>query len=241
MVKHAMLYKEHVPDGEAIVFSIDVRTAGKDYEEFYNRAKEQGKILYIRGKPARILKEGNEIIIWSIDTLTGRQIRLKCDMAVLSMAIVPSTGAFDLARLLRIQTNSHGFFTEAHPKLRPVETNTSGILLAGCAQAPRDIPDVVAQASGAAAKALDLLSSDKLQHLPIIAAVNEDLCSGCRICMSICPYDAREIDEEKNIVTVKEVLCEGCGACISACPSGASQQKNFTDEQINNMIKIILE
>ena len=241
MVKHALLYKEHVPDGEAIIFSIDVRTAGKDYEEFYNRAKEEGKILYIRGKPARILKEGDELVVWSIDTLTGRQIRLKCDMAVLAMAIVPSTGAFDLAKLLRIQTNSHGFFTEAHPKLRPVETNTGGILLAGCAQAPKDIPDVVAQASGAAAKALDLLSSDKLHHLPIIATVNEDLCSGCRICISICPYEAREIDEEKNIATVNEILCEGCGACISACPSGASQQKNFTDGQINNMIKTILD
>ncbi len=241
MVKHAFLYKEHVPDGEAIVFSIDTRTSGKDYEEFFTRAKEEGNILYIRGKPARIIKQGNELVIWCINTLTGKQLRVKCDMVVLSMAIVPSSGALQLAKELRIQTNSFGFFSEAHPKLRPVESLVPGFYLAGTAQSPKDIPDTVSQASGAAAKVLTLLSSDEISHSPIIATVNEELCSGCGICVETCPYDAREMDEERQIATVKEILCEGCGACISACPSGASQQRNLTDDQINNMIKVILQ
>ncbi len=236
MVKHAKLYKDDVPDGEAVVFSIDVRTAGKDYEEFYSRAKEEEKLLYIRGKPARVIKEGDDLVVWSIDTLTGRQIHFKCDMVVLAMAVVPSDGVVDLSKKLRIQTNSHGFLSEAHPKLRPVETNTAGIFLAGCAQAPRDIPDTVAQASGAASKALELLSSDKIYHTPEIAVVDEDLCSGCRICVSTCPYEARELDEDEGIAKVNDILCEGCGACISACPSSAAQLKNLTDKQINNMI-----
>ncbi|MCK4694455.1 MAG: CoB--CoM heterodisulfide reductase iron-sulfur subunit A family protein, partial [Candidatus Cloacimonetes bacterium] len=166
---------------------------------------------------------------------------VKCDMVVLSMAIVPSSGALQLAKKLRIQTNSFGFFTEAHPKLRPVESLVPGFYLAGTAQSPKDIPDTVSQASGAAAKVLTLLSNDEISHSPIIATVNEELCSGCGICVETCPYDAREMDEERQIVTVNEILCEGCGACISACPSGASQQRNLTDNQINNMIKVILQ
>ena len=240
MVKHALLYKEHVPDGEAIVFSIDIRTGGKDYEEFLTRAKEEGNILYIRGKPARIIKQRNDLVVWCINTLTGKQLRVKCDMVVLSMSMIPSSGALDLARALRIHTNIHGFFSEAHPKLRPVESLVPGFYLAGTAQGPKDIPDTVSQASGAAAKVMTLFSSDEISHSPIIASVNEDLCSGCGICVATCPYDAREMDERKKIVSVNDILCEGCGACISACLSGASQQINLTDTQIDNMIRVLL-
>ncbi|NQV19283.1 MAG: CoB--CoM heterodisulfide reductase iron-sulfur subunit A family protein [Armatimonadetes bacterium] len=240
MVKHALLYKEHVPDGEAIVFSIDIRTSGKDYEEFLTRAKEDGNILYIRGKPARIIKQGDDLVVWCINTLTGKQLRVECDMVVLSMSMVPSSGALDLARKLRIHTNDFGFFTEAHPKLRPVESLVPGFYLAGTAQGPKDIPDTVSQASGAAAKVMTLFSGDEISHSPIIASVNEDLCSGCSICIATCPYDARKMDERKRIVSVNDILCEGCGACISACPSGASQQKNLTDNQIDNMIRVLL-
>ena len=241
MVKHAMLYKEHVPDGEAIVFSIDVRTAGKDYEEFFTRAKEEGNILYIRGKPARIIKEGDGLVIWSINTLTGRQLRVKCDMVVLSMAIVPSNNAIELAKQLRIQTNAHGFFTEGHPKLRPVESLVPGFFLAGCSQSPKDIPETVAQASAAASKVLEMFSHKELSIEPLIASVNDDLCSACRLCISICPYGAREFDESKNIVTVKESICTGCGCCVAACPTGASQQKNMSDQQISRMVEVIFD
>ncbi|MCK4446444.1 MAG: CoB--CoM heterodisulfide reductase iron-sulfur subunit A family protein, partial [Candidatus Marinimicrobia bacterium] len=241
MVKHAMLYKEHVPDGEAIVFSIDVRTAGKDYEEFFTRAKEEGNILYIRGKPARIIKEGDGLVIWSINTLTGRQLRVKCDMVVLSMAIVPSNNAIELAKQLRIQTNAHGFFTEGHPKLRPVESLVPGFFLAGCSQSPKDIPETVAQASAAASKVLEMFSHKELSIEPLIASVNDDLCSACRLCISICPYGAREFDESKNIVTVKESICTGCGCCVAACPTGASQQKNMSDQQMSRMVEVIFD
>ncbi|MGB3480415.1 MAG: CoB--CoM heterodisulfide reductase iron-sulfur subunit A family protein [bacterium] len=239
--KHALLYKEHVPDGEAIVFNIDVRTAGKDYEEFFTRAKVEGKVLYIRGKPSRIIKERDGLVIWSIDTLTGRQLRVKCDLAVLSMAIIPSIGMRELAQKLRIQTDIHGFFTEAHPKLRPVESLVSGFFLAGCAQSPKDIPDTVAQASGAASKVLEMFSKKELSVEPMIASVDEDLCSVCKLCIVTCPYEAREFDEEKNIVRVNEALCQGCGCCVVACPSSASQQKNLGDQQILKMVEVIVE
>ena len=124
--------------------------------------------------------------------------------------------------------------------MRPVESLQAGFYLAGASQGPKDIPDSVSQASGAAAKALALLSSDKIYHSPIIATVDKDLCSGCKICIGTCPYGAREFDEIEKIASVNDVLCEGCGACISACPSGASQQKNLTDKQIYNMINVIL-
>ncbi|MBL7149169.1 MAG: CoB--CoM heterodisulfide reductase iron-sulfur subunit A family protein [Candidatus Cloacimonetes bacterium] len=239
--KHAMLYKHRVPDGQPYIFYIDIRSGGKGYEEFVQRAQEEENVIYLRGRPAKVYQEGDKLVVWGVDTLSGQQISIKADMVVLAQAIVPRIDVEDLFKKLKIQTDENGFLSEAHPKLRPIETNTSGIFLAGCAQSPRDIPDTVAQASGSAAKALTLLSIDKIHHLPIVATVNEDLCSGCGICIPTCPYGAREIDEEEQIAKVNEVLCEGCGSCISACPSSASQQKNFKDEQINNMISAILD
>ena len=141
-----------------MIFSIDVRTSSKDYEEFFTRAKEEGNVIYVRGKPSRIIKDGDELIVWAINTLSGRQIRVRCDMVVLSMAIIPSAEALEIAKKLRIPTNTHGFFNEVHPKLRPVESLVRGFYLAGCSQSPKDIPETVAQASGAAAKVLSLFA-----------------------------------------------------------------------------------
>lgn len=238
--KHALLYKERVPDGEAIIFSIDNRTAGKGYEEFFMRAKEEEHVLHVRGKPARVLKEGNDLVVWSTDTVTGRPLKVRCDMVVLSMAVVPSAGASELARNLRIQTNIHGFFNEAHPKLRPVESLVPGFFLAGCAQAPKDIPESVAQASAAASKVLEMFSRKEITAEPMVVVIDEEMCSGCKLCVVTCPYEAREIDEEKNIVRINEALCMGCGCCVAACPSGASQQKNLIEEQISRMVEVIL-
>jgi len=238
--KHALLYKERVPDGEAVVFSIDIRTAGKDYEEFFMRAKEGENVLYIRGKPSRVIKEGKDLVVWSTDTLTGRSLKVKCDMVVLSMAVVPSTEASELAKKLRIQTNIHGFFNEAHPKLRPVESLVPGFFLAGCAQTPKDIPESVAQASAAASKALEMFSKKELTAEPMVVVIDEEMCSGCKLCVVTCPYEAREIDEEKNVVKINEALCMGCGCCVAACPSGASQQKNLVEKQISRMVEVIL-
>jgi heterodisulfide reductase subunit A len=238
--KHALLYKERVPDGEAIVFSIDIRTAGKDYEEFFIRTKEDENVLYVRGKPSRVMKEGDELVVWTTDTLTGRSLKVKCDMVVLSMAVVPSIETFELAKKLRIQTNIHGFFNEAHPKLRPVESLVPGFFLAGCAQTPKDIPETVAQASAAAAKVLEMFSKKEISAEPMVVAIDEDMCSGCKLCVITCPYEAREFDEEKNIVKINEALCMGCGCCVAACPSGASQQKNLVEKQLLKMVEAIL-
>jgi heterodisulfide reductase subunit A len=236
--KHAMLYKHKVPDGEAIVFFIDTRAGGKNYEEFMTRAQEEDEVLYIRGKVSRVLKNNNngKLTILGADTLLGKQIEVDCDMVVLSMAIVPSPGIKELGRKLKIQTDSHGFLSEAHPKLRPVETLTAGFYLAGCAQAPKDIPDVVAQASGAASKVFTLFSQEELSHEPIVAYIDEEVCSGCGRCIEACAYDAIELDPKRKVARVNEVVCEGCGACACACPNGACQLRNLTSTQIFNII-----
>ncbi len=240
--KHAMLYKHQVPDGEAIVFYIDIRSDGKSYEEFVQRAQEKDKVIYIRGKVSKVFKDGDELVVWGADTLTGKQVEVKCDMVVLSMAVTASKGIEDLIRKLKIQADAYGFLTEAHPKLRPVETLTAGFFLAGAAQAPKDVPDTVAQASGAASKVLEMFSHKELSHIPIVAKVDKDLCSGCGICIDLCPYTARELvtEDGNRIAKVNEVLCEGCGSCIAACPSGASQQRNLADTQILKMVESAL-
>jgi heterodisulfide reductase subunit A len=239
MAKHALLYKENVPDGEALIFTIDVRTSSKDYEEFYSRTKEEGNVIYIRGKPSRIIKEGDKLVVWAVNTLTGRQVRVDCDLVVLSMAIVPSADAAEIARRFRIPTNAHGFFTEVHPKLRPVESLVRGFYLAGCSQSAKDIPESVAQASAAASKVLEMFSNKELLTEPLVAVVNEDLCVACKTCIDACPYEAREFDEEKEVVTVNEALCQGCGSCVVACAAGATQQKNLADSQLSRMVEVI--
>jgi heterodisulfide reductase subunit A len=240
--KHALLYKHAVHDGQAYVFYIDIRSGGKGYEEFVQKAIEVEKILYLRGKVSRIFKDSvdnGKLIVWGVDTLTGKKIEIAADMVVLAMAAVPNHGVKELAKKLKISTDPHGFINEAHPKLRPVETLTAGIFLTGCAQAPKDIPETVAQASGAAARAITILSKPELDIDPLIAAVDEEICTGCGICVEVCAYDARKLHDRKKIAEVNEALCAGCGACISACPSNASIHKNNTKEQILRMIEEI--
>ncbi|MEO0083394.1 MAG: FAD-dependent oxidoreductase [candidate division WOR-3 bacterium] len=241
--KQAILYKHRVHDGEAIIFYIDVRTGGKGFEEFYKRATDEG-ILYIRGKVSKIFEKGDKVIVWGADTISGKKVEVEADLVVLATAMVPAASK-EFAQLLKITQDEYGWFTEAHPKLRPVETLAGGFFLAGACQGPKDIPEAVAQSSGAASKVIALFSSETLEHTPIIAGVNEDLCSGCAVCIDVCPYQARELqvleDGKKKTVKVIEVLCEGCGACSSACPVGAAQQKNFQDKQIQDMVKSALE
>lgn len=243
MSKHAMLYKHKVPDGEAIVFYIDIRAGGKGYEEFVARAQEEDKVLYIRGKVSRIFENGNgKLVVWGADTLLGKRIEIECDMVVLSMAMVPSDGIRSLIPKLKIASDEFGFVSEAHPKLRPVESVSAGFFLAGAAQAPRDIPDTVAHASGAASKVTDLFAEPELKHEPIVACVDETLCSGCGVCVSLCPYQARELEiiDGRSVAVVNEILCEGCGICVSGCPSAACQQRNFTDSQLLKMVEAAL-
>ena len=238
--KHALLYKHRVHDGQPYVFYIDVRTGGKSYEEFYHRVSEEEGVVYIRGKVSRVFQDDDRLIVWGVDTLTGKKVEIAADLVVLATGMIPSAGSRELFSTLKLAADENGFLSEAHPKLRPVESIQAGFYLAGAAQGPRDIPETVAQASGAASKVIALFSQEKLYHEPIVACVDEDLCSGCKVCISACPYDAREFDEKEGIVRVNELLCEGCGACVVSCPSGATQQKNLTDEQIREMVKASL-
>ena len=239
--KHAMLYKHKVHDGQPYIFYIDIRSGGKNYEEFVQRATEEDDVIYLRGKVSRVFQDNGVIKVWGVDTLTGKNIEIDADMVVLAMAMRPAVGVQDVLKILKIATDKDGFLAEAHPKLRPLESVTAGMYLAGASQAPKDIPEAVAQASGAASKVLALFSADELMHEPIVATVDEDVCSACKLCIPLCPYNARIYDVEKDIVIVNEILCEGCGSCVAACPSSASQQRNFTDDQIFAMVDTILE
>lgn len=236
--KHAMLYKHHVPDGQAYIFYIDIRSGGKDYEEFVQRAVENDGVVYLRGKVSKIFEDKGKIKVWGVDTLIGKDIEIDADMVVLATAMRPSKGAEDLAKKLKIAVDKDGFLSEAHPKLRPVESVTAGLFLAGAAQAPKDIPEAVAQASGAAAKAVTILSQEKLFHAPTVAKVNLNLCTGCGMCVYVCPYDALALKDGK--AEVNEVLCEGCGTCSATCLRAAVQVKNLTPLQVHEMIKASL-
>jgi len=236
--KHAMLYKHHVHDGQAYIFYIDIRSGGKGYEEFVQRAVEEDGVVYLRGKVSKIFEEKGKIMVWGVDTLTGKPIEIAADMVVLAQAMRPSAGAQDLAKKLKLALDKDGFLAEAHPKLRPVESVTAGMFLAGAAQAPKDIPEAVAQASGAAAKAIAILSQDRLFHSPTVAKVINNLCTGCGMCVAVCPYDALALKEGKAVVN--EVLCEGCGTCTATCLRSAIQVKNITQHQVAEMINACL-
>jgi len=239
--KMATLYKRMVPEGQAYVFYMDIRSDIKGGEEFVQKAMEEDRILYLRGKVSKIFRNNEKLEVWGTDTLTGDNVSVQADLVVLATGMIPSKGAKNLLRKLNIISDEYGFITEAHPKLRPVETLTLGIYPAGTAQAPRDIPDTISQASGAASKVLSLFSRKELLHEPVIAQVNADVCAGCGTCVAICAYKAIELDPKKRVALVNEAICEGCGACAASCPSGAMQHKNFSKRQFLEMISVATE
>ena len=240
--KHAMLLKDHYPDMEAYVFYIDVRTPGKNFEEFQRRAVEEYGVHYIKGMVGKIFPNGENLQVNAIDASTGETVQIDADIVVLAAATKAKDDATTIKRILGISTDTNNFFTEAHPKLRPVETHSAGIFLAGACQGPKDIPETVAQASAAAAKVIGVLSKDKLVNNPCVSEVDESICSGCLACTKICPYDAIssntiEVKENGQISTkivakVNEALCQGCGGCTVACRPGAIDLKGFTNKQI---------
>ncbi len=232
--KHAMLYKHHVPDGRATVFYIDIRSAGKGYEEFVQRATESSQVLYLRGKVSKLYEENGGIRVLGTDTLSGRNIVIDADMVVLAVAIRPSEGTREVAGKLKAALDKDGFLAEAHSKLKPVESLTSGVFLAGAAQSPKDIPETVTQASAAAAKAVGLLSRDRLSHSPAVARVNALQCTGCAMCVPTCPYGSLSLVDGK--VAVNEVLCQGCGTCSATCLRAAIEVRNVSATQIHEMI-----
>ena len=240
--KQAILLKEKLPDAKSYVFYIDVRTAGKGYEEFQRRAAEEYDVAYLRGQVGKIFPEGDHLVVHGVDSLSGKIVDIKADMVVLAAASIARVDAPELGRKIGINTDSYSFFNEAHPKLKPVETHTAGIFIAGACQAPKDIPDTVAQASAAAVKAVGLLSKEMLQGEACTAEVDEAECSGCLHCVAVCPYTAiveKEIEErygdgtlKRTVAEVNPALCQGCGSCSAICRSGSVNLKGFSNEQI---------
>jgi heterodisulfide reductase subunit A len=240
VAKQATMYKQQVPHGQAYVFYIDIRSQGKGYEEFVQRAMEDYGVLYLRGKVSKVFAEDSKVVVWGVDTLTGTPLEVAADLVVLATATVPNAGAKDLGQCLRISVDEHGFFSEAHPKLRPVESLTAGIFLAGAGQFPKDIPETIAQASGAAAKVLQLFSQREMVQEPTIAYVNEEVCSGCGVCVAACPYEARAMHPWRPIAVVNQALCQGCSACVVVCPNKACSVHNFDTAQVLAMMDALL-
>jgi len=236
--KQAKLLKQRIPGSQPYIFFMDIRTDSKGYEQFLQQTIEEEGLIYLRGRVARVFQEGDKVKVWGEDTLTNRKVELGADMVVLATAVVPSQGAKDLAAKLRATADKHGFLTEAHIKLYPVESPTKGIFLAGCGQGPKDITDTVAQASATASKIQALFSQDVLLQDPLVAFVDPEICSGCGICVHVCPYEAREIEEYRRISMVNEALCQGCGACIAACPNNACELRNSRAMQVFGMIDV---
>jgi heterodisulfide reductase subunit A len=254
--KHAMLYKHKVHDGTPYVFYMDIRAAGKNYDEFTRRAIEQDRTQYIRGRVSRIYEKDGKLIVVGADTLLGAQkVEIEADMVVLATASVANPGSEELAQTLHVSYDRYKFFAEAHPKLKPVETNTAGIFLAGACQAPKDIPESVAAASGAAAKVLGLFSNSELTRDPLVAVVNRiappqfSTCIGCFLCQPVCPYNAIEREEFKTrdgklikaVAKINPGLCQGCGTCVALCRSKSIDLYGYSNKQMYTEVSALLD
>jgi heterodisulfide reductase subunit A len=235
-MKFAHLVKDRT-DAEVYNFYIDIRAFGKGYEEFYLRVIDEGTNV-IRGKVTEVVPalgdngDGEHLVVRAEDTLIGRFREIPVDMVVLMTALEPQPDAGEVGRIFSLNRSPDGFFMERHPKLDPVGTTTDGVYLAGCAQGPKDIPDTVAQAQAAAANILASIAKGEVIIEPVRATVQEQLCGGCKTCLSLCPYNAITFDEENNNAVVNQALCKGCGTCVAACPASAITGAGFTDDQI---------
>ena len=241
--KHAMLTRDKYPDTDVYVFYIDVRTPGKNFDEFYRRAVEEYGVHYIKGMVGKVSPQGDKLMVQASDLLANKQLYIEADLVVLAAAIEPDKSARSIATMLTASMDTNDFFTEAHPKLRPVESPTAGVFLSGTCQGPKDIPETVSQASAASAKVIGLLAKDKLTSNPCVAHSDELMCNGCSSCANVCPYGAISyIDKEfrmpnrtiaiRRVASVNPAVCQGCGACTVACPSGAMDLNGFESAQI---------
>ena len=247
--KHAMLIREKYPDTEVHVFYIDVRTPGKNYDEFYRRAVEQYDVDYIKGMVGKVYNENGKLMVQGSNLLDNEQIIIPSDLVVLATAIEPEPSVRKIATLLTASIDTNNFLTEAHPKLRPVESPTAGVFLAGVCQGPKDIPETVSGASACAAKVIGLLAKDHLKTNPCVAGVNELACNGCSNCANVCAYGAItyvEKDfrihgkmEKRRVASVNPAVCQGCGACTVTCPSGAIDLSGFSSRQIMAEVEAI--
>ncbi|HKJ64999.1 MAG TPA: NAD(P)-binding protein, partial [Desulfopila sp.] len=232
-LKYAHLLKDKCGhDTEIYNFYIDMRCFGKGYEEFYKKVQEEG-VRMIRGKAGSITEKENGILtVKAEDTLSGRIVEVDVEMAILCTAMEARPNAEEVMRKFGIGIGQDGFFQEEHPKLAPVSTPSSGVFLAGACQGPKDIPDTVAQAKGAAAECLALSSAGEVEVPPMISSIDKDICVGCQLCISLCPYGAIEFNDFAGVSEVNSAVCKGCGSCSGGCPSGAPKVRHFTDKQI---------
>ena len=243
-LKFAHLVKERT-DAEVYNFYIDMRTAYKDYDEFYQRVLEEGT-HFIRGRvaevtdAARLPGEEGKLIIQAEDTLIGKQRRIPFDMVILALGLEPRADAKEVGHKFGISCSANGWFIEKHPKLDPVATMTEGVFIAGAVQGPKDIPTSVAQGAAAAARVMSLIGREEIELEPVRASVITEKCSGCRICNDLCPFNAILFDEDLMVTEINQALCQGCGTCVAACPAGAITGSGFTNEQIMAQIEGML-
>jgi heterodisulfide reductase subunit A len=239
-IKLARQVKEKYPDSEVLIFYNDIRAFGRRFEEFYSKAREDW-VTFIKGIPSEIKEQPqtNNLVITAEDVLSGFLLEAEVELVVLAVGMIPSKSSEELSRLLHIPRGTDGFFLEAHPKLRPVETNTAGIFLAGSCQGPKEIPESIAQGKAAASSVATLLSQGKIRIESMIASIDQDLCIGCGLCEESCPYVAITIEDRK--ATLEEALCKSCGACASLCPEHAIAMKHFTDMQVKAQILAAFE
>jgi heterodisulfide reductase subunit A len=239
---HLVLEKTNA---EVYSFYIDLRTPMKEYEEFYQRLLDEG-MHFVRGRVAEVTSacrvpfEDGKLIVQVEDTLLGRQRRIPVDMVVLMGALEPQADSEDTARKCHISCGEAGWFTERHPKLDPVATATDGVFVAGVCQGPKDIPASVAQGAAAAARVSGMIARGKVKIEPIVASIDEQMCSGCRVCNTMCPYGAIDFLADREVSRVNTALCKGCGTCVAACPAGAITGAHFTDEAILAEIEGVL-
>lgn len=244
-LKFAHLVHERLPEAEIYNCYIDIRAAGKRYEEFYHRVMKEGA-NFIRGKVAEVtdaahtLEEEGKIIVQVYDTLLGVQRRIPVDMVILSVGMEARHDARELGQLFGLGCDTSNFFTERHPKLDPVLTMVEGIFIAGACQGPMAIPETVAQAAAAAARVISFIGQGTVLMEPIKAHINADQCSGCRICNNLCPYSAIIYQPDQKVSEVITALCQGCGTCVAACPSAAISGAHFTREQLMSQIEGLL-
>jgi len=239
-LKHAYYIASSNPEIKTYIFYTDIRTYGKGYEEFYKRIREMNNVYFIRGKPMEVRFEEGKLTFEVFDMNVNELYKFRVDMIILETGLIPNPSSIDLVSKLKIPRSADGFLLEAHPKLRPVNAPSRGIYICGCVQGLKDIPSSIAQASAAATEAIKLLIKGEVEAEPYIVEIDESKCSGCRICLSVCPYKAIKINAEKKVAEINIGACMGCGICASACPSKAIKQRKFTDESIIAAIDAIL-
>ena len=233
--KQAIMLKEHDPSLQSYVFYMDIRAGGRGYDEFIRRAQESYGTQYLRGRVSRIYPQGERMIVQGYDGLIGRPVEIEADLVVLATGVTAATGAVELMQTLGISYDQYGFINEAHVKLRPVETNTAGIYLAGCAAGPKDIPDTVAQASAAAAKVAGLFARPYIETEPTIAEADTRRCVACHLCEEVCPFGAISfvsLRDGRQVAQVNPAVCKGCGLCVAGCRGHALFLHGFSDQQL---------